>query len=235
MKLLFRNLFLVVISTCVLSANASVILSSDFTGINGDASNVNWLQENVLVNSELEPLDSNENGLNLFNVGDFFAVQRNLHTQGSWYIDIDFTVSFLLEKLQLSNLMFDAIAIINQGRLQQVQRDLSFSLNIMDNSGSLFSDTFDVFVGDNNSSGFNPVAPVSFDLSSIELIGGGDYIFRLTAFGEGSGNNAGLDNLALNGTSVFDQSQVNAVPTPESATLLLLSSLLLLTRFKRKS
>lgn len=234
MRNLFKKICLLSISTLALSANASVILSSDFTGTNGDPTNVSWVENDVTVDSDFLPTDTSSNLLGLFSINDMFAVDYNIHNEGSWYVDIVLSVNSLIDGIELSDFTFDASIFNNSGNLQSVQRDLTFSLDVLDGSSALFSDSDDVFVGDNNNSGLNPTESVVFDLSSVLLTGGFDYTFRLTASGTGGGNNAGLDNLVLNGTSLSSPAAPTAVSAPGSSALLLISGLAFLMRSKRK-
>lgn len=234
MRNLFKKICLFSISTLALSANASVILSSDFTGTNGNPTNVSWVENDVTVNSDLLPTDTSSNVLGLFSTSDMFAVDYNIHNEGSWYVDIALSVNSLIDGIELSDFAFDASIFNNSGNLQSVQRDLTFSLDILDGSFGLFSASDNVFVGDNNNSGFNPTESVVFDLSSVFLTGGFDYTFRLTASGIGGGNNAGFDNLVLNGTSLNSPAAPTTVSAPGSSALLIISGLVFLMRSKRK-
>ena len=122
----------------------------------------------------------------------------------------------------------DASIYNNRGVLQTFQRDFSLSLDILEGASSLFSSTVDVFEGDNNNSGFVPTKSIEFDLSSVSFAGGNNYILRLTAFGNGGGNNAGFDNLQLNGTS--NGSSLVNVPAPGSIFILMTSLAILIFR-----
>ncbi|AMJ94147.1 hypothetical protein AVL56_07380 [Alteromonas stellipolaris] len=233
MKNLFKKLCILSMSTFALSSHAAVILSSDFSGIDGDVSNVSWVENDVSVTSDLSPFDTSANLLSLFDLNDVFAVDQNIHNESSWYADIALSVSSLIDGIQLSSFVFDASIFNNSGNLQSIQRDLTFSLELLDGASVLFSDSDNVFVGDNNDSGFNPTEAVEFDLSSILLIGGSDYTFRITASGVGGGNNAGFDNLVLNGTSVSSPGAPTTVSAPGTSALLLMSGLAFLMRFRR--
>jgi hypothetical protein len=233
MKNLFKTLCVISLSTFALSSQAAVILSSDFTGIDGDASNVTWVENDVTVTSELSPLDTSANLLSLFDLDNMFAVDQNIHTESSWYVDIFLTVSSLIDGIELSSFVFDASIFNNAGNLQSIQRDLTFSFEVFDGATELFSDSDNVFAGDNNDAGFNPTETVEFDLSSVVLAGGSDYTLRLTASGIGGGNNAGFDDLVLNGTSVSSPSAPVSVSAPGSMALLLMSGLAFLMRCRR--
>lgn len=231
-KKFFQATLAVVTLSSALPASAAVILSSDFTGTSGDASNVTWTENDVSVTNTLDPQDSSFNSLDLFsNSTNMFAVDHNIHTSGDWFVDIVISASALIEDIILDTLSLDASIFNNSGSLQTTQRDLSFSLEVFDGLSSVFSDTVSVFSGDNNDSGFVATESIEFDLLGLILDGGEDYTFRLTASGTGGGNNAGFDNFLLAGTS-------NALPSVSvsapGSMLLLLTSLLLLFFRSRK-
>lgn len=231
-KKFFQATLAVVTLSSALPASAAVILSSDFTGTSGDASNVTWTENDVSVTNTLDPQDSSLNSLDLFsNSTNAFAVDYNIHTQGSWFVDIMVTASSLIDNIVLDILSLDASIYNKNGNLQTAQRDLSFSLEIFEGVSSIFSDTVDVFVGDNNNSGFVATETIDFDLSSILLDGGSDYIFRLTALGTGSGNNAGFDNFLLSGTSTALPSV--SVSAPGSMIILFMSIAILVFRVRK--
>ena len=206
-KKFFQATLAVVTLSSALPASAAVILSSDFTGTSGDASNVTWTENDVSVTNTLDPQDSSFNSLDLFsNSTNMFTVDHNIHTSGDWFVDIVISASALIEDIILDTLSLDASIFNNSGSLQTTQRDLSFSLEVFDGLSSVFSDTVSVFSGDNNDSGFVATESIEFDLLGLILDGGEDYTFRLTASGTGGGNNAGFDNFLLAGTS-------NALPS----------------------
>lgn len=211
------------------STSAEIILASDFTGTSGDPSNISWTENSVEVTSTLDPQTMSFSSLSLFdNYNNVFAVDYNIHNEGTWFVDIFLTASFLVSSIDLETLTLDASIYNNRGFLQAVQRDFSLSLDILEGTSSLFSSTVDVFKGDNNNSGFIPTKSIEFDLSSISLTGGNDYVLRLTAFGSGGGNNAGFDNLQLNGIS--NSSSLISVPAPSSIFILMISLVFLFFR-----
>ena len=88
-KKFFQATLAVVTLSSALPASAAVILSSDFTGTSGDASNVTWTENDVSVTNTLDPQDSSLNSLDLFSTySDVFAVDHNLHDDGDWFVDI---------------------------------------------------------------------------------------------------------------------------------------------------
>ena len=229
LKKLIKATLAVVTLSSTLSANAEIILASDFTGTSGDPSNISWTENSVEVTNTLDPQTTNFSSLALFdNYDNLFAVDYNIHNEGTWFVDILLTASFLVSSIDLDSLTLDASVFSNSGQFQINQRDLSLSLDIFEGANSLFSSTIDVFDGDNNNSGFISTKAIGFDLSGVTLTGGSDYVLRFTAFGDGGGNNAGFDNLVLNGTA--NGSSVVDVPAPGSMAILLISLALLCSR-----
>lgn len=229
LKKLFQATLAVVALSSALSANAEIILASDFTGTSGDPSNISWTENSVEVTNILDPQTTNFSSLNLFdNYDNLFAVDYNIHNEGTWFVDVLLTASFLVSSIDLDALTLDASIFNNGGVFQNVQRDFSLSLDIFDGANSLLSSVVDVFEGDNNNSGFVPTKSIEFDLSNVTLVGGSDYVLRFTAFGEGGGNNAGFDNLALTGTT--NGSSLVNVPAPGSIFILITSIAILLFR-----
>lgn len=229
LKKLIQATLAVVTLSSALSANAEIILSSDFTGTSGDPSNISWTENSVEVTNTLDPQTTSFSSLDLFdNYDNLFAVDYNIHNQGTWFVDVLLTASFLVSSIDLDALTLDASIFNNSGVLQSFQRDFSLSLDIFEGASSLFSSTVDVFEGDNNNAGFVPTKSIGFDLSNVTLIGGSDYVLRFTAFGDGGGNNAGFDNLVLNGTT--NGSSLVDVPAPGSVFILMTSLAILLFR-----
>ncbi|NDV89966.1 hypothetical protein GTH32_01985 [Alteromonas sp. 345S023] len=233
---MLKNFFKVSLAVMALSSalpsSASVILSSDFTGTSGDPANVTWTENDVSVTNTLDPKDLSLSSLDLFtNSTNMFAVDHNIHKQGSWFVDILVSASSLIAGIDLDVLSLDASIYNKNGVLQPAQRDLSFSLELLDGLSSIFSDTVNVFAGDNNDPGFTPTETIEFDLSGIFLDGGDDYTFRLTVSGTGGGNNAGFDNLLLTGTS--NSLTPLSVSAPGTLIILIMSLSMLIFRSRK--
>lgn len=207
---MFRKLWITTLFLCGSFAPSftygTVILSTDFAGIQADPSNINWTESAVSVTNTMVPLNSGSSPLTLFgNRPDMFAVRHNIHDFGLWFTDIEIMSSASVSNILLDTLSLDASIVNNFGSFQQVQRDLSFSLEIFSDISSIYNQTIVVFNGDANTTPFNATRGISFDLSSINLLGDSGYTFRLTASGSGVGNNAGFDNLVLQAESVTPQ------------------------------
>ncbi|NDW17270.1 PEP-CTERM sorting domain-containing protein [Alteromonas genovensis] len=232
LKKLIQTTLAVVALSSALPANAAIILASDFTGTSGDPTNVSWTESGVSVTNTLTPQTTSLTSIQLFdNFDNVFAVDYNIHNEGTWFVDILLSTSSFVDNIKLDSFSLDASIYNNRGQLQNVQRDFSLSLDIFEGASSFFSSAVDVFNGDNNKSGFTPVKAIEFDMSNLVLHGGTDYVFRLTAFGNGGGNNAGFDNLVLTGTAT--NSSLLSVPAPGSLAILMTSLAILIFR-KRK-
>ncbi|WP_334028751.1 hypothetical protein [Alteromonas sp. P256] len=228
-KKIIKATLAVAVLVTALPSNAAVILASDFTGTSGDPSNVSWIENGVEVTNTLDPQTTNFSSLQLFdNFDNVFAVDYNIHNEGTWFVDILVSASAFLSSISLDVLTLDASIYNNGGQLQNVQRDFNLSLDVLEGTNSLFSSAKSVFSGDNNNSGFVPTKPIEFDLNNLVLDGGSDYVFRLTAFGAGGGNNAGFDNLSLTGTPT--NSALVSVPAPGSLAILMTSLAILIFR-----
>lgn len=215
-----------------LSARADIILSTDFDGLTvsgSTASNITWVTNGVADPGDLEAIDSNPDGL--FTTTDAegrFAPDRNLHNEGDWSVDI--LLSLLGSDIALGTVSLDAFIFNNDGDLQTVNRNLSLSL-------TLFNDTMTqlqppVSVNDiypnNQSSAIQP-QPVSFDLSGNVLSANTDYTLRLTATGDGPGNNAGVDNLEVNGDFI-----VSEIPEPAPLSIMAVGALAMLLGLRQR-
>lgn len=200
-------------------AYAAVIASTNFNGrtVSGaTASNLNWTVNGVadpgsLTAEDLVPVGPGIDPIALFTTSAAagrFAVDRNIVTEGDWYVDIPLNVAGL--GIMLSTVSLDAYIFNNAGALQTVTRDLDMTVALFDAVNTLLaSETkYDIY---SPVSDVNPNQPrsLSFDLSSApQLDAGGSYYVRVTAFSEGStnGNNAGFDNLVIAGTVVPEPS-----------------------------
>lgn len=213
----------VLVSTIVFSSASmsSVILSSNFDGIGNDITNIQYLENGVQVLdtslNQIAPLSSNLPTLELFNTSDTqnnFGVNRNIHNESRWFVDFDFLVNLSnpgFNRIIGDTLSFDALILSNAGVFQPANRRLSFALDVLSNNTSIFSEELIAFGSNGPITGNITPRPVSFDLSSIELLDGGEYTFRLTAFGRGPGNNAGIDNFEFTGTQVSEVSEPSTI------------------------
>lgn len=195
------------------SSHASILFSSNLDGntVTGtQMTDITWYQDGVTGLSDLtvEEMNSVAPALVLFDTSDSsnrFAVDRNIHNEGSWFVDFAFSVDASLAYIAASSFSFDALIFNNGGSLQGVQRLLNMSVELFDGDMNVVaSEDFLQIFGHSNSSYGAPGREVDFSLSGTNLMGGEDYTFRVTAFGlnEGPGNNAGLDNIAFEGTKV---------------------------------
>ncbi|MBA6372821.1 PEP-CTERM sorting domain-containing protein [Colwellia sp. BRX8-4] len=212
------------------SANAGIIASTDFDNrtVAGDtASNLDWILDGLSSPGDLSA------DYNLFDTTDSqnkFAVDRNLSNEGDWIVDISLNLLYQ-NNISLSSLTLDAYIFNNSGNFQNVQRNLDIAVSLFDSS-NIFLKEFtlldDIFANNGaftNVNGHN----VSVDLEGYFLLANNDYILRLTGSGEGNGNNAGFDNLVING-------DLTSVPEPTSLAIFALGVMgLAARRFKKQS
>ncbi len=197
---------------------ASMLASTNFDGrtvAGATASNLTWILNGVANPGNLTavvspPVIGTPPPMALFNTAaaqNRFAVDRNLHTESAWYVDIPLNVGSI--PLALSTVTLDALIFNNAGNLQTQQRDLDMRVDLFLSPSTLI----DTVAVNNIYAPNGPITPpqprpVSFDLTGNILSASTTYTLRLRASGTGPGNNAGFDNLSINGSS--------AVPEPLS-------------------
>ncbi len=202
------------------SANAATtILSTDFNGrtVSGaTASGLNWTTNGV---SDPGDLTADFNLFNTPATQDLFAVQRNIHTQGDWTVDI--TVAVGSQAIELDAITLDAYIFNNAGNTQSSSRDFDLTIDLLDSTKTSVLatdsvlDQFPIYDGPPPPPGLVPNVPnpaplaFVFDFTGNILQGNTTYFLSLTASGQGLGNNAGIDNLVVTGT-----------PVPEPLTML---------------
>lgn len=202
------------IFACVFAAQAQAItiVSTDFNGrtVSGStASNLTYVTNGVADPGDLTASH------NLFDTADAqnrFAVDRNIHNEGNWSVDVKLSV--LGNAIELANVTLDAFIFNNAGALQADQRDVDFTLELLDAGLTVLDSDTVVDVYANSGSATQP-QNISFDLSGNTLAANTDFFLRLTSTGQGAGNNSGIDNFVVNGDLV------PAVPEPATATLAL--------------
>ncbi|MBT0587281.1 hypothetical protein [Alteromonas oceanisediminis] len=135
-------------------SHGAVILSTDFDGrvVSGDtASNITWVANGVSDAGDLTAqFNFLQNGLasqqSLFDTTaaqSRFAVNHNLHEEGSWFVDVALNV-LGGNSIALSMITLDAFIFNNGGNLQTSQRDLDLTVSLFDmNFSELFSESFD--------------------------------------------------------------------------------------------
>lgn len=220
------------------SAGAAVLLGTNFDGrvlssttsTNNTAGSLNWTTNGIADPGDLTASEgvALANGFDqfrangLFDAGDNvnrFAPNLNIHNEGSWYVDVPIKV--LGSTVQIDNVSLDAFTLNNGGAVQGVGRDLDISVSLTDASdtslGVLSID--DVFL---QAAPAPPQpTPVLFETGGL-MVPAGDYNMRLTFSADNLvGNNAGFDNLTVNGS---------VIPEPSASLLLLLGAALGLRR-----
>ena len=134
-----------------------------------------------------------------------FAPDLNIHNEGSWYVDVPIKV--VGAGIVIDNVTLDAFTLNNGGNPQGVGRHLNISVSLADsgsNSLGVLTQN-DVFVH----AAAAPPQPTAVDFQTGGLsVPAGDYTMRLSFFADNDlvGNNAGFDNLAVNGSVVPEPS-----------------------------
>lgn len=194
------------------------ILSTTFDGrtVSGPtANNLTWVTNGI---AEPGSLTASANLFDTLDTQDLFAVAFNFQNPagGSWSVDVPLAVASASD-LALGVVSLDAFIFNNSGAFQPRSRDLDLTLSLLAGLTVLDSEIVtNIYAPD----GPAPTQPrgVSFDLSGNTLLAGNSYLLRLEATGVGPGNNAGIDNLVVNGTPHRPQ----AVSEPATTTLLAL-------------
>lgn len=204
-----RKVFLtvmVIAAVLTASANAGVILSTDFTGriVNGaTAENITWTANGVTDPGNLTATS------NLFNTTDaegHFAVNSNVGNGAPW--STTFTINVTGSDISLTDVDMDVTNFNGSGVLQGVTRDVKWTITV---DGSNSDPVSKQVIG---------LAPAKTTISlnflfdsPITLTGSESYdITILAEKATMSGNNAGIDAISFNGTIV-----------PEPATIALLA------------
>ncbi len=195
-------------------AQAVTIVSTDFDGrtVSGStASNLTYILNGVADPGDLTAATNPDGLFDTANAQDRFAPDRNLHNEGSWSVDVPLNV--LGANIDLTTVSLDAAIFNNAGALQGVARDVDMTVELLDAGLTVLdSDTVaNIFPG-GGSPAPNP-RPVIFDLSGNTLSANTSFLLRLNVFGQGPGNNAGIDNLVVEGDIA------PAVPEPATAAL----------------
>jgi hypothetical protein len=207
-------------------ASAAVVLSTNFdtrTVSGATASNLSWTANGVAAPASLTAvagpvITGTPPAMALFNTAAAngrFAVDRNIQNESPWYVDIPLAI-LPGNDIALGTVTLDAFIFNNSGALQGTNRDLDMTLTLL-NFASVVMDSESVLNIYPTGGSVTPAQPrgVSFDLSGNTLAAGSSYFLRLTARSDQTvGNNAGIDNLVVNG----DLTQV--VPEPGSLALL---------------
>jgi hypothetical protein len=214
-----KSLSAVVLFTTSLAANAAIIASTDFddrTVAGNTASNLTWVTNGI---EDLGDLSADFDLFNTANAQDKFAVDSNIFNESPWTTSLELDV-LSGNNISLTELTLDAFIFNNSGNYQPVGRALSLVASVFDESSNLLSSVAvnDIFT--TNEAGFSQGASkdVSFDFTGTDLLAGQSYSIELTATGAVYGNNAGFDNLAVNG-------DVNAVSAPSALAILALGLL----------
>jgi hypothetical protein len=194
---IYKKLFIAAAIFLPSISNAAIIASTDFGGrvVTGNtASSITWVTNGVA-----NPGDVSAD-FNLFdtaNAKDKFAVDRNLHSEGDWLALVSLLVGG--NNIFLGEVTLDAYIFNNGGNYQGVSRDLDLGLSLLGSDGSTVihsEQVLDIYP----SSGLYSIQNIGFDFTGNTLLAGTQYYLGINAIGQGPGNNAGFDNLTINGT-----------------------------------
>ena len=202
------------------SANAGVILSTDFTGrtVSGlTAGNIAWTTNGVTDPGNLTAVHDVPNDAgNLFDTAaaqGHFAVDNNVGNGGQW--STTFTINVTGAAIILTDVDLDFANFNNQGAFQGVNRSVAFTVSVTGSSSGP--------VGRKKATSAKVKAgslAIVFD-SPITITGSESHDVKILAeegIGD-SGNNTGIDAMTFNGT---------VVPEPTSLALLGWSALTVL-------
>ena len=210
------SIFTVLVLLAVGSASQAVtVLQTDFNGrtVSGaTASNLIWATNGVADPGSLTVMEPAPvlPALALFDTASAqnrIAVDRNIHNEGPWFFDVPLSVGGA--GINLGQVSLDALIYNNSGAVN-VMRDLDMTVSLLDASMlTLDTDTvLNIFPG---SGGTASPTLVTFDLSGNTLAANTNYFLRIAATGQGPGNNAGFDNLLVEGELV-----AAAIPEPST-------------------
>ncbi|YCM42134.1 PEP-CTERM sorting domain-containing protein [Verrucomicrobiaceae bacterium 227] len=208
---------LAVTAVCGASANATLILSTDFSGrsVSGTtASDITWVTNGVSDPGDLTVINATQSTgtgdlFDTANAAGYFAVANNVGNGGIWYTDI--AIDITGGNISLETVDFDVTHFSGAGAFQgaSVLRSVDFTVEVIGStSGSLGSITG---MGDGTP---HDSFTVTF-ASPILLTNAESYDLRVTAAktaGTPNGNNTGIDRIAFNGT---------AIPEPTTSTMLM--------------
>ncbi|MGE9270022.1 MAG: PEP-CTERM sorting domain-containing protein [Verrucomicrobiales bacterium] len=240
LKITPASLALISAISLIHSSQAAIILASDFTdstatpranavagaaanGLSaGTVSDITWTTNGVTdpgdVGVTIITGNNPENYLfTSADTDDHIAVDNNVGNGGSWYASIYTTLDG--NDISLTDTVIDFSNFSNAGNFQTQNRDITWSVEIFDGSGSSLG----------SSSIVSPIAitgtaTATFS-SPITLTGTDTFEFRVTAAkGTLAGVNTGIDAITFNG---------DIVPEPSAALLLGLGALTLGSRRRR--
>ncbi|MFQ3190678.1 MAG: hypothetical protein ACI936_001811 [Paraglaciecola sp.] len=224
------------IALCVIlfasaSSYATIIAFTDFndkTASAATASNLDWT-----INGISDPVDlTATQNLNLNSAAeDMFAVDYNLITEGSWSVDIALNV-LAVNNIALSTVSLNAYLFNNNDVLHPFNRDLDLNVSLF-SGASLLANVDELNIFPNNGDPAAQGQAVSFDLTGYTLFAGNDYFLRLTASGDGSGTNAGFDNLLIEGLTQLVNLPPPPAPVPEPYLLAIFGMSIMLVSARR--
>ena len=168
----------------------AVLASTDFMGrtvLGATASNITWTTDGVADPGDLTT-DSPDGLFDTANAQGHFAPNRNVSNEGPWSVDVPIVLTG--SSITLTDVIFGNQSFNNSGSSQSGKVDFTISV-IGSTSGELGSVVINTTSNSaSNQATFSP---------NLTLTSGETYTLRITAVGPGSGNNAGLSSLTING------------------------------------
>lgn len=231
----FALTFLILGSLQMSISHAAVILGTDFTNrtVSGQtASNITYTLTGIEDPGNLTVVENESNGIrdttselsDLFNTTaatGYLAPNLNVENEDGWYVDMALTFASGTTSLSITTLDLAINHFSNSGGAQtsgSTRSDWRAEI-IGSTSGVLVTDSLGNQGGSYNSGPY----PVSLDLTST-LNNSETWTLRIYSdYSSSSGNNAGIDSFALNGTATV-------IPEPSSLLLAILGSVFLLRR-----
>ncbi|MDP0490691.1 MAG: PEP-CTERM sorting domain-containing protein [Verrucomicrobiota bacterium JB023] len=204
-----------------LSAQAAVILETDFSGrtVSGtSATNITWTTNGVTNPGDLTVNNIAVDGANPGDLFDtsaaqgYFAPDNNIGNGGEWETSIVFTT--LADNIALTTILWDYGNFGNSGNIQTAFRSSEYTVSISEVLGGavVLSPISIVTTASDGIEGlltFN--TPVTLDANT-------EYSLVFNADGVSAGSNTSIDALTVNGDLI-------AVPEPSSLLLLSLGAL----------
>lgn len=204
------------------------------TTTNDTASGLNWAVNGVADPGSLTavPDQALGNGFAQFqanglfqtgNTENAFVPDLNIHNEGSFFVDIPLQVT-APAGVTITGISLTGIITNNGGSFQGVGREADYRAELLDSGNAILA--ADNLSGDNafqHNAGPVPTTPVALDFGSVDLASGSSYTVRLYVGADGTlvGNNAGFDDLEIQGT---------VIPEPGVGMLGALAGLLLFRR-----
>lgn len=207
-------------------ANAAIVASTDFTGrtVTGlVVSDITWTTLGVDDPGDLTAINESPGTLpgifDTANTAGHFAPDKNTGNEGPWSVDIPLVVAAGFTSITLESVDLDWQHFTNSGAFQGPARSVDWTVTVTGSLSGLL-DTITAL----NVTGVSGIETLTFG-SPLVLPATESYLVNINATGSnGTGNNSGLDALAINGSAT--------VPEPSTILLGAFGFLVLLRRLR---